>query len=68
MEGVSVAVSCAALSFSTSLMTSDKVWGSFSYTLDVIVGASLRPLTNIQIAAVLLSKAHQFAAVLMQWM
>ena len=65
VEGVSVAVSwCAALSFSTSLMTSARVWGSFSYILDAIVGASLRPLTKMQIATVSSSKADHFAAVL----
>ena len=64
VEGVSVAVSwCAALSFLTSLMTSARVWGS-SYILDVIVGASLRPLTKMQIVAVSLSKAHWFGTVL----
>ena len=41
VEGVNVAVSwCAALSFSTSLMTSVKIWGSFSYILAVMVVAS----------------------------
>ena len=46
MEGVSIVVSwCTVLSFSTSLMTSARVWGSFSYILNVIWGASLRPLT-----------------------
>ena len=49
MEGVSVAVSwCAAVSFSTSLMTSAKVLWSFLYILAVMVGASQSPLTNIQ--------------------
>ena len=62
---VSVAISwCAALSFSISLMTSARVWGSYSYILDAIVGVSLRPLTKRQIATVSLSKAHHFAAVL----
>ena len=32
---------CAALSFSTSFMTSAKVWGTFSYTLVAIVCAFL---------------------------
>ena len=59
MEGVSVAVNwCAALSFSISLMTSTKVWGSFSYILAVMVGASWRPLTKMQMATMSLSKAH----------
>ena len=65
VEGVSVAVSWhAALSLSTSLMTSARVWGSFSYILDMIVGVLLRPLTKMWIAAVSLSKAHHLAAVL----
>ena len=68
VEGVSVAVNwCAVLSFSTNLMTSARVWGSFPYILDVIVGASLRPLTKMWIATVSLSKAHHFAAVL-KWL
>ena len=65
VEGVSLAVSCyAALSFSTNLMTSAKVWRFFLYILDAIVGVSLRPLTKIQIVTVSLSKAHHFAAAL----
>ena len=54
----------AALSFSTSLITSARVWGSFSYILDSIVGVTLRPLTKMQISTVSLSEAHHFAAVL----
>ena len=47
MEGVSVAVSWhTALSFSSSLMTSDKVWGSFLHILAVMLGASQSPLTK----------------------
>ena len=37
---------CAALSFSASLMTSAKVWGS-SYILATMVGASQSPLTKM---------------------
>ena len=69
VEGVNVAVGMsAALSFSTSLMSSARVWEAFSYILDVIVGASLMSLTKMQIARVSLSKAHHFAAILKQWM
>ena len=69
VESVSIAVSwCAALSVATSLMTSAKVWGSSSYILDARVGASLRPLTKIWIAAVSLSKTHHFTSVMKQWM
>ena len=47
VEEVSVAVSwCTALMFSTSLMTSAKVLGSFSYILAVMLGASQSPLTK----------------------
>ena len=58
---------CAALRFSTSLMTSAKVWGSFSYNLAAMVGTSQSPLTKMQIATVSLSKAHCLAAVLKWW-
>ena len=65
MEGVSGAVIwCVALSLSTSLMTSAKVWGSFSYILAAMVGASQSPLTKIQIATVSLSNVHFSVAVL----
>ena len=65
VEGVRAAVSwCAALNFPTSLMTSASIWGSFSYILDAIVGASLKPFTKIQITKVTLSKTHHLAAVL----
>ena len=68
IDGVSMAVSwCAALSFSTSLITSAKVSESFSYILAVMVGESQSPLAKMQIAAVSLSKVHHLAVVLKQW-
>ena len=60
-----VAVTCCAVySFYTSLITSDKVWGSFSYTFSAKLCASLRPLMKMQMAVISLLKSHLLVSVL----